>query len=157
PSFQGCPYVTVTITETNPPAGEKPQFVRFDGFLLKDGGKDLTVFVVTLRENLRTYYGMSDPPFWPLTIATVEKESLKARERASYKVTKFEAEASALIKEFKLPSNDRIDTDLWNEGFGRQLSKPAAIAVFASACRQNHLEKTATELVNGISKTYERY
>ena len=157
PSLQDCPYVKVTITQTNPQAGEEPGFVRVDGFLLKDSGNAFTIFVIALQENLATYYPMSDPPFWPLTVATFEKESSKAKERAAYKILGFEAEASALKKEFSLPNEDKINTDLWHEGFGRHLSKPAAIAVFASACRQNHIEKLAAELVNGISRTYERY
>jgi hypothetical protein len=157
PRLERCPYVEVTITEADPPPGQKPDFVRVDGFLLKDSGKTFTVFVIELKEKLDTYYPMMDPPFWPLTEVTIEKDSSKGKERASYRVVDLDTEASALARELALPNTAKINLKLWDEAAFRHVSKPTAIAFFASACRQNHREKIATELIKGLTNTYERY
>lgn len=155
PDLHDRPFVKVTITEKQPPAGELAAVVRGEGFLLNETEKDFRLFVLELEENLDKYYPHTDPFFWPLTVLTVNKD--QPDQSAVYRIIRYEDEGSSLQKELRVPDSEEANLKFWEEGTFRHLPKPAAIAVFASACRQNRQEKIAQELIDGISQKYERY
>jgi hypothetical protein len=155
PSMRDCPYIKITITEKNPEQGQPPQVVKLDGILLNETKDDLNVFLIELQEKLDQYYPMMDPPFWPVTVATIHKEL--PSERAEYTQIPYAEAAGEISKELHLPDEENINQKLWEEATFRHLSKPAAIALFASSCQQNGQEKIGAELIDGIARTYQRY